>query len=155
SAVGLERHASGRPESNRRPPPRQGGALPAAPRPHESPRQASNLRPAAYKAAALPSELRGRGVLGAIRTHTGQHLGLVPLPLGYEDSEPQRGVEPRASRLRGGRSGRLSYSGLAGIPGFEPGSLRVQSPAGLPVPPYPIEYGRRELNPHELALTKV
>ena len=25
-------------------------------------------------------------VLGAIRTRTGQHLGLVPLPLGYEDA---------------------------------------------------------------------
>ena len=33
--------------------------------------------------------------------------------------------------------------------------LLGQSQAGLPVPLYPIEYGRRESNPHELALTKV
>src|SRR5215472_5333370 len=82
-------------ESNLEAPESGSGGSATSPTGHQSPRQASNLRPAAYKAAALPAELRGRGVLGAIRTHTGQHLGLVPLPLGYEDSEPQRGVEPR------------------------------------------------------------
>ena len=73
-------------ESNLEAPESGSGGSAISPTGHQSPRQASNLRPAAYKAAALPAELRGRGVLGAIRTRTGQHLGLVPLPLGYEDA---------------------------------------------------------------------
>jgi hypothetical protein len=36
--------------------------------------------------------------------------------------------------------------GEAGHPGLEPGKLRDQSPAGLPIPPMAIEYGRRESN---------
>jgi hypothetical protein len=78
-------------------------------------------------------------------------------------AEPQRGA---AARSRSAESNR-------GPPAYEAGALaselqrlgwdtrlrtwtlRVQGPAGLPVPPYPIEYGRRDLNPHELALTKV
>jgi hypothetical protein len=41
--------------------------------------------------------------------------------------EPQRGFEPRPSRLRGGRSGQLSYRGVAGTPGFEPGYSWVRA----------------------------
>lgn len=38
--------------------------------------------------------MQRRGVHGAGRTHTGQSLELVPLPLGYADMEPSPGVEP-------------------------------------------------------------
>jgi hypothetical protein len=53
-----------------------------------------------------------------------------------------------ACRLRGGRSCRLSYKGIAGTPGFEPGKLPGQGRAGLPVPPCPIQCGRCESNAH-------
>jgi hypothetical protein len=40
-------------------------------------------------------------------------LTVVPLPLGHQDCEPQRGFEPRTPPLRGACSGQLSYRGMA------------------------------------------
>ena len=83
-------------------------------------------------------------------------------------SEPPSGADPDrppyeggAAAVRGGMAptvpscedaarllGSLGAGSAAGIPGFEPGKLRDQNPAGLPVPPYPIACERRDSNPH-------
>jgi hypothetical protein len=49
---------------------------------------------------------KGERAPGATRTHTGQPLRLVPLPLGYESVEPLARLERAAFPLRGGRSAR-------------------------------------------------
>jgi hypothetical protein len=48
----------------------------------------------------------------------------------------------------------VSYEGMSWDARLRTWKLLVQSQARLPVPLCPIEYGRRESNPHELALAK-
>jgi hypothetical protein len=86
----------------------------------------------------------GASVPGAIRTRTAHLLRWCLLPLGYEDMEPPPGADPGHPPYEGGAA--AVRGGVAGHPGFEPGKLRVQSPAGLPIPPMAIECGRRESN---------
>jgi hypothetical protein len=75
-------------------------------------RRGSNPRPRPWQGRALPSELRPLGAFGQIRTD-----GLSLTKAALSPLELRRRVV------------------LAGRPGFEPGSVPIQSRAGLPVPP--------------------
>jgi hypothetical protein len=58
--------------------------------------------------------------------------------------EPPPGVEPGHPRYEGGAA--AVRGGEADHPGLEPGKLRAQNPAGLPIPPVVIAHRRGEPN---------
>jgi hypothetical protein len=153
--------------------PHQGCVLPLPLGRHELGAQDSNLEPSAPRAAAPPVELppidglhrvapRLAGLTRSARSldkgrvrspglepgrpsrstgTSGQRVYLIP-PRAHESRHPgpTRAVRPTKAEPQAVRGGK------AGIPGFEPGELPGQSRAGLPVPPYPIECGRRDSN---------
>jgi hypothetical protein len=144
-------------------------------RPIGSLRPGSNGLPAVYKTAALPGELRRHRVLGAIRTHTAEHLGLVP-PADWatRTSEPPSGADPDrppyeggAAAVRGGegfrgwtRTSEDKGQGLAGDTDAPPGTgtggeIRTLkrpglSRPGIPVPVTPAWCAARGSNPVSL-----
>jgi hypothetical protein len=98
----------------------------------------------AYKASALPAELQGRSVLGAIRTCTTHLLKVVPPTVGLRGRGAATRCRPGSPALRGrGRSRARRQSWPSWL---RTRKLRVQGPAGLPIPPMAIGCGRRESN---------
>jgi hypothetical protein len=134
--------------------------------------QDSDLKPSASKAAALPVELPPIKGLRRVPPRLLTYKVRCSLELEAECARPDlnrdapRGalaprasasaIPPRAHESRHPGSNRAVRctkaepqavrGGKAGIPGFEPGELPGQSRAGLPIPPYPIECGRRDSN---------
>jgi hypothetical protein len=68
------------------------------------------------------------------------------LPLDYEDVEPPPGVEPGLPPYGGGAAGRARRRSWPSWSRTR--KLRVQSPAGLPIPLMAIECGRCDSNAH-------
>jgi hypothetical protein len=99
-------------------------------------------------------------VLGAIRTRTCQHLGLVPLQLDYQDARAFGRSRTACPSLTRRPLCQVSYEGK--WLGKQESNLHkrdrllIQSQACCRITPFPIGWcGRRESNPHELMLTKV
>jgi hypothetical protein len=110
----------------------------------ESPSPGSNWASGPYK------ELLGAGPKGnacARRDSNPQHPASradLSTRLEYEHMEPPPGVEPGHPRYEGGAA--AVRGGEADHPGLEPGKLRAQNPAGLPIPPVVIAHRRGEPN---------
>jgi hypothetical protein len=93
-----------------------------------------------------PSVLETRA-LGGSRTRNIQALDLASLPVGVRARGAATRCRPGSPALRG--RGRSRAQRLGWDTRLRTWTLRVQGPAGLPIPPYPIEYERRDSNPHQ------
>src|ERR1700730_13041423 len=101
------------------------------PIPHQSPRQESNLRPSPYKGTALPAELQGRVVCSAgVEPATSGISGRPLCHLGVRAPGVATRCRPGPSALRGPGSQALC-DGVAGESGFEP-ELNGPEPIVLP-----------------------
>lgn len=113
-----------------------------------------NREPSAYRAAALPVAPRRQSTPGGTRNRKYTALNRARLPVAARAHESRHPGSNRAVR-RTKAEPQAVRGGKAGISGFEPENLPVQGRAGLPVPPYPIEYAGRDSNPQTTAFEAV